>query len=326
MGDAPDPYVSIVLTGRNDGYGGDFVTRFLGTLRFNHAELSARVEWAPPASAPLLADLAEATCDASVASSLHTVVVDPAYHQAVSLNSRVAYHEFLAKNVGIRRARGAFVITTNCDIFLGRHILEQLQQRSLRTGLVYRASRYDLHANTQYDGIDWAYLEDPVHWANGGRRLRPPHFSGATGDFIALDSGSFTRVRGFNEIYRVARVGVDRNFLSQALSCGLSIVDIGGPVYHVNHEGSYRVTRERYIGRECEAPYGDERWHARSVVYRNPQGWGLADAPERRTGRERTYLDFSWDAVPPLVDLAGIVLPLSRSRAVGSEMVLPEHE
>ena len=57
------PYVSIVITGRNDGHGGDFVTRFLATLKFNHRELSARgvahefvhVEWAPIAGAPLLA-------------------------------------------------------------------------------------------------------------------------------------------------------------------------------------------------------------------------------------------------------------------------------
>ncbi len=51
--DAPRPYLSIVLTGRNDGYGGDFVTRFLATLQVNHRELTARgvsheivlVEW-----------------------------------------------------------------------------------------------------------------------------------------------------------------------------------------------------------------------------------------------------------------------------------------
>src|SRR5262245_5707876 len=56
------PLLSIVLTGRNDSYGGDFAARFFRTLQFNHEQLSARaitheivfVEWAPPPDGPLL--------------------------------------------------------------------------------------------------------------------------------------------------------------------------------------------------------------------------------------------------------------------------------
>ena len=33
------PFLSIVVTGRNDGYGGDFNGRFLRTLAFNHDRL-----------------------------------------------------------------------------------------------------------------------------------------------------------------------------------------------------------------------------------------------------------------------------------------------
>jgi hypothetical protein len=81
------PYVSIVVTGRNDGYGGDFVKRFLATLQFNHRELAARgvthefvvVEWAPPRGAPLLADLVDARCPASLAATVRAIVVDEAY-------------------------------------------------------------------------------------------------------------------------------------------------------------------------------------------------------------------------------------------------------
>ena len=64
-------FLSVVLTGRNDDYGGDFRERFFRTLRFNHRELTARgiahefvlTEWAPDPARPLLVDLVKATID-----------------------------------------------------------------------------------------------------------------------------------------------------------------------------------------------------------------------------------------------------------------------
>lgn len=321
MGGAPGtPYLSIVITGRNDGYGGDFVERFLATLRFNHSELLRRgvpyeivlVEWAPPAGAPLLADIIDERCPATTSVMVRTVVVDAAYHEALSLNPRLQYQEFLAKNVGIRRARGTFVITTNCDVFFGRKILQKLSTRQLEPATVYRAARHDLTAGVDLQRVDWTCLENPANLLRPARRLQPPYFRGGTGDFIALDRASFDVLGGFNEVYRVARVGIDGNFLVQALSCGLPIVDIKGPVYHISHDGSFIVTRQQYAGCEWTAPYGDERWHSGSVTYTNPATWGLADAPSRELGPRRTLLEFSWDAVPPLVDLSRVVLPARR--------------
>jgi hypothetical protein len=114
-------------------------------------------------------------------------------------------------------------------------------------------------------------------------------------------------------VYRVARVGVDHNFVVKVLSDGLSIRDIGGPVYHLNHLGSYRITRHVYKGREAAAPYGNILWQSRGVIYVNPATWGLANAPEVQQGAHKTMLHFSWDAVPPLVDLRRVVLPVARA-------------
>ena len=324
-GSAPLPFISIVVTGRNDGYGGDFVRRFLATLQFNHRELTARaiphefllVEWAPVAGAPLLADVVEEQCPAPVLAAFRAVIVDPAYHEAMTLNPRLAYHEFLAKNVGVRRARGEYILTTNCDVIFGRHVLQRLEGRALEAGVLYRAPRWDLLATLDVGRLDWACLEDPANLSRPAKRLRPPYFRGSAGDFIALDRAGFHRLGGFNEVYRVARFGIDANFLIHALSSGVTIADIDGPVYHVDHEGSYQTVRTQYAGRESDAPYGDERWLYNDVVYRNPSTWGLSDAPARAAGPRRIYLDFSWDAVPPLVDLAGVVLPARRGAAAG---------
>lgn len=312
--------ISIVLTGRNDGYGGDFLGRFVRTLRFNHQQLASRgiaheivfVEWAPLRDRPRLFDLVFAAAPEIDRDVCAWYDVDARYQDELSLHPSLAYLEFIAKNVGIRRARGRFVLTTNCDVFLGRTILEVVERGALKPGVVYRAPRHDLDLDELRQTVDWAILEDPRRLTRPVRPLKPPFFSGGTGDFMLLDRESFHRLRGFNEVYRVARFGIDRNFLVKALSSGLTIEDIGGPVYHITHEGSFRDNRHTYAGRDEEAHWGKTRWHSRGVIYANPPTWGLADAPTRPAGPNRSMLEFSWSAVPPLVDFERVVMPVAR--------------
>ncbi len=309
------PYLSIVLTGRNDDHGADFRARFFRTLAFNHRELSTRgvahefvfVEWAPDSRNALLVDLVGDAIPTLAPGCFHGYVVDARYQEALSLNPRLQYLEYVAKNVGIRRASGRFVLSSNCDVLLGRRVLDVLEQGALELRGVYRASRHDLKMSLAASPLEWELLEDPQNLERTPAVLRPPLMGGGTGDFLLLDRDSFHEVGGFNEIYRVARIGVDQNFVVKALSSGLSIRDIGGPVYHVNHPGSYQLTRHAYVGREAEAPYGDDRWHSRGVVYVNPPSWGLGNVPARAVTPQVSVLDFSWDAVPPLVDLRRVV-------------------
>lgn len=311
------PYLSIILTGRNDEHGGDFGRRFLRTLHFNVRELMARgisfeivfVEWAPIVGRPLLIDLAVEELAEGLAGRLAGFVVERRYQEALSLNPRLEYLEFAAKNVGIRRARGQFVLATNSDVFFSRPVLDVLQQQGLALRTLYRAPRHDLNEDGDYAMPTWDVLEDPRNLARDPPALKLPLMSGATGDFVLLDRETFHELRGFNEIYRLARIGIDSNFLVKARSARVAIAAIGGPVYHVNHAGSYRLTHHEYAGREADAPWGDIRWHAGGVVYANPEGWGLGDAPEVAVNAWTRRLDFTWAAVPPLVNLRGVVLP-----------------
>jgi hypothetical protein len=317
---AAPPTLSVVLTGRNDDYGAGFRARFFRTLRFNHRELSSRgvayelvfVEWAPPEDHPRLVDLVFDAIPELDPSRCRWFVVDPQYQNALSLNPRLVYLEFMAKNVGVRRAAGRFVLTSNCDVYLGRVVLDVIGRGDLKSGIVYRAARHDLAEAIGNGNPDWPELENPVNLDRPARPLRRPFMGGGTGDFLLLDRDTYHEMRGFNEVYRAARIGIDRNFIVKALSMGLPIEDIGGPVYHVNHAGSYRLSVNDYAGRESEAPWGDRRWHSRGVVYVNSPDWGLAKAPTVPFAPCVTYLDFSWDAVPPVADLKRIVIPASR--------------
>ena len=220
-------------------------------------------------------------------------VVDPRYQELLSLNPRLEYLEFPAKNVGVRRARGRFVLTSNCDVYFGRRIFEVLAEGTLIDACCIGLRVTTSRCRAERPPIDWSVLEDPRNLAGPAHVLKPPYMGSATGDFVLLDRESFHEIGGFNEVYRVARIGIDRNVLVKALSSGLRIADVGGPVYHENHEGSYRLNPTAYAGRETEAPWGDRRWHSGGVSYVNPPTWGLSEAPVREIGERVWYLDFS---------------------------------
>lgn len=310
---------SIVLTGRNDNYGGDFTTRLLRTLRFNWAALVERgascevilVEWNPIADRPTLTELVRAELGGLLAGRFRGYVVDRRYQAAYSLNPKLQYLEYVAKNVGVRRAQGHMVLVTNTDIFFSRGVVDALAG-PLEAGVVYRAARIDLALGSDQSRVTWDGLEDP-----GARErtpvLEPPLFAGGSGDFVLLDRASWHELRGYNEIYRVARAGIDHNFLVKAYGCGYRIVDLGHPVFHVNHPGSYRISKRFVQGEAAEAHWGKRGWHSRHVVYDNPETWGLGAAPERQLPGGDAYLEFDWTAVGPAADLRRVVLPLRRA-------------
>ncbi len=311
---AETPYLSIVVTGRNDDFGGDFNGRFFRSLRFNHEELTRAgipyevvfVEWRPIEGVPYLAAVIDAEFPDLGPSRLRSYVVDPSYHDALSLNPRLQFQEFIAKNVGIRRAAGQFVLTTNTDIYMSRGVLRCLASRSLENGVLYRAARCDLKSHSDVSRVDWEQLEDERNY-DIINAIRPPLFTNASGDFLLLDRGSYHELRGFNEVYRVAKIHIDGNFCRKAHACGLALVDIGSPVYHVGR-GTFHAQRRQFSNQPEAAPWGDHRWKS-NVVYLNGPEWGLGLAPERQLTACTTFIEFAWSAVAPMVDLARVLQP-----------------
>jgi hypothetical protein len=315
------PAVSIVVTARHDDYGGPYTDRILKPLAFNCARLGEAgaafevilVEWDPIPGRPLLAELVVEHLP-HLADRVRRIVVAPEYQRALTQNPRAGYLEYVAKNVGIRRAAAPYVLVTNVDVLLGREVVAAITGSTLAPGTIHRAARVDVKLGIDTTALTWDLLGDP---ANHDRRptLQPPLFSGAAGDFLLADRGTFHLVRGFNEIYRAARSGIDLNFLVKAYGAGLRIVDIGGPVYHINHVGSMRISKTMYAGESTDTPWGNLRWHSRHVVYNNHDSWGLAAAPARVRPDGSTFLEFDWTAVPPLIELRRVVLPARRARS-----------
>jgi len=310
------PYLTLVFTGRNDDFGGDFNGRFFRALRFNHARLTEAgishefvfVEWRPLDDRPYLATVLVREFADLDAIRIRGFVVDAAYHDALSLNPRLQFQEFIAKNVGIRRARGRFVLTTNTDIYLGRGVVEYLSAQTLAPRVLYRAARFDLRDHTDDNPLDWATLHDERNWEETNP-IKPPYFTNASGDFLLLDRATYHELRGFNEVYRNAKIHMDGNFCVKAHASGISLTDIGSPVFHVGR-GTLHAQRDVYRDRPDEAPWGDIRWNS-EVLYENGPEWGLGEAPERQLDARLSYLDFDWRTIAPMVQLKRVVAPAS---------------
>jgi hypothetical protein len=79
-----------------------------------HAELIL-VEWNPPADREKLIEVlkypkGEGYC------SIRIIEVPPQLHSRFQYSDRLPLFQMIAKNVGIRRAKGQFVLATNIDI------------------------------------------------------------------------------------------------------------------------------------------------------------------------------------------------------------------
>ncbi len=142
--------LSIVATSRNDDHGGNllrrmqaFVDGFAEQCRRHTLEAELiLVEWNPPADRPPLAEALHWP-QGDGAFTIRIIRVPPAMHARLACSDRLPLFQMIAKNVGIRRARGDFVLATNIDILFSDALVRFMRDRLRRSNL-YRVDRYDV--------------------------------------------------------------------------------------------------------------------------------------------------------------------------------------
>lgn len=146
-----EPYLSIVATSRNDDHGGNLADRtqiFVDMLAAHCAafDLPAElilVEWNPPAERAPLADTIRWP-DQPSPLTIRTITVPASIHARFKHADALPLFQMKAKNVGIRRARGQFILVTNIDIVLSQPLMAHIARRKLETGRLYRVERHDV--------------------------------------------------------------------------------------------------------------------------------------------------------------------------------------
>lgn len=221
------PYVSVVIVGRNDNYGADFVTRINTFVRSLDHQVRAKamlwelvvIDWNPVPAEESLTKVIAPTHHLTV----RVVTVPKELHDRTG--STAPLLEFHAKNVGIRRARGDFVLVANPDILFTQALIDKISEQRLRTDTVYRTDRYDFVAQGISDvasddlldfALDNAFVvhamygeasvsvpidPDQRNWTElPGSRIQPGiwHTNGC-GDFMLAARETFFTVRGLYE-------------------------------------------------------------------------------------------------------------------------------
>jgi hypothetical protein len=146
-----NPYISIVATTRNDNHGGDLLQRttcfvegiYHQARKFNLSVELILVEWNPPADKPLLKEvLPPPPKDCPV--TMRYIIVPNEIHRTFRLGNAIPLFQMIAKNVGIRRAKGEFILCTNIDLLFSDDCFREMAAKKFKEGVYYRANRCDI--------------------------------------------------------------------------------------------------------------------------------------------------------------------------------------
>jgi hypothetical protein len=158
MSSTREPYLSVVVTARNDDHGGNllgrmqaFVNGWIGQAgRYRIPSELIVVEWNPPPGRPRLREALHWPRDCGPC-EIRFIEVPPELHRRYAHADALALYQMIAKNAGIRRARGRFVLATNIDILFSSELAAFIAEQRLQPGRMYRIDRHDAMSDVPVD-------------------------------------------------------------------------------------------------------------------------------------------------------------------------------
>lgn len=266
--------ISFVVTSRNDDSTGKESSRmelFVSSLveqcsRFQVEAELIMVEWNPPANRPSLAQ-ALTWPRPSANCPIRIITVSRELHEHFENSDVIPLFQMIAKNVGIRRAHGQFILATNVDIFFSNEMMRFLAYGNLRKDRMYRTDRYDIPSDMpNYDLLDerlnwcrnnvlrvYRYLEtvDALNGVVPPPKLAPsifkriknwitghqyPLHTNACGDFTLLHAEYWKKVAGHPE-FPLRAMKLDGLLCYAAHYIGAREVVLRDPmrIYHMDH-------------------------------------------------------------------------------------------
>lgn len=187
---APSPYLSVVAASRNDDHGGDPLVRtqiFISTFarqceKYRLPAELIMVDWNPVEGRPGLAGVLQLPPEASYCQA-RVITVPAVLHRRFKYADRVQFFQMIAKNAGIRRARGRFVLATNIDILFSDELMRHLARQQLDPQAMLRVDRYDIERGLRPDlspeeTLDYAWSHPVRSNRRFGPRLLMEHLYG----------------------------------------------------------------------------------------------------------------------------------------------------
>jgi len=314
------PYISFVLVCRNDNYAGNFLYRLqafinvllaLGEKYKLEMELII-VEWNPPKENLKLREALKWP-KMSENSKVRLIEVPNEIHQRLPNSDRMPIFEWIGKNVGIKRAKGEYILATNADILFNEELIKFLSEAVLLPKYFYRVDRYDIKSpiplNKPIEKI-FKYCRENilVHLSQFGEVRRGfnlknisegtkgflsyfkkrilyfpfvPVHTVAAGDFFLTHRDNWNSLRGFPEFKLQLPVWahVDSYFCYAALASGLREFILKKPlrIYHQDHDHKESLQNRPPLDHKLYKKHCWEMLRGKRSTIFNDGKWGLGD-------------------------------------------------
>ncbi len=319
MNEIKTPRLSIVVTARNDNYGGNLENRiktfvkivsYLSDKNQIQTEL-VFVEYNPPENTPLFSESLGLRTNKYL--SIEFIIVPKEFHQKISTHSKIPVLEYVAKNIGIKRSSGIYILATNPDVIISDGIFKFINSTSIDNKHFYRVDRNDISINyfseqeSPESIIDTASRNIYMKWVNDGVRYKswkiwfrrfihsrnkkslmmcPIFNSGfdkkynpdtihdkAAGDFLLMHRDLWNKVGGYDETPH--NLYLDSYILYVLYCFNIEQKILPFPIYHIEHE----LGRAGRPGIASEKFESDAKSMLKSKIpYRNiNNSWGFPD-------------------------------------------------
>jgi len=256
-----NPYLSIIVTSRNDDYGGNALRRMEISINGRLEQLEKHqieselilVDWNPPADKPTLKDVIKWPEDLKYC-SVRIILVPPEIHNRYEYSDRLKINVAVAINSGIRRARGQFILPGNIDLLYSDELITYIATRSLKEDERYRIDRCDV----DNDVVQYGTLQEQLDYCqrnivqindqgSPAKWEKLPHLhTNASGDFQLMSRHYWYLLRGYREA-TITSAYADGLLSFASYTAGLREVVLKEPLrlYHIDHTGKFN---ERPIG------------------------------------------------------------------------------
>ena len=311
------PYLSIVVAARNDDHGGGFMRRFQIFVNGLLAQCERHglraeliiVEWNPPGDRPPLSE-ALSWPERNDFCPVRIITVPSELHNRFKYAKKLPLYQFIAKNVGIRRATGEFILSTCGDLLFSDELVAYLAEKKLRSGFHYRIDRSDVPADVPAEATiqeQLRYCKDNTMRINtkiGTYNLHTRQYYGtysvidleltnlhfnACGDFTLMSRDDWFRIKGHPEMDAFS-LHIDSLTLLVAHYSGIRQVVLEEPLrlYHIEHGFSAVPEQIRHVDRiikKTEIPgltllelqqMASEMSRKGSPIIINDDSWGLS--------------------------------------------------
>lgn len=147
-------YISFVVATRNDNHGGNMIKKnqyFIDnwikkTKKYKLSSELIIVEWNPDKNKKPLRKVLKLP-KLQKYQSIKIITVKNDVYKKINLNKKIKFYQMIAKNIGVIRSKGKFILSTNIDIVFSDELIKKLSEEKLKSKTIYTSVRYDLNFN-----------------------------------------------------------------------------------------------------------------------------------------------------------------------------------